>query len=152
LRLPRNRGYDRSVDDASERRQEPRVSIDAFVRAGGSGREYVFRTRDVSTGGLFLFTRVGHIYPFKIGDSLRIELYDYDQFVVCKAVVVRVVRDGTPEAGRFPLGFNHDAEFALFVDGQARNLSNLPQVGGQRARFLVRCRMPSGHADSIQQT
>jgi len=105
LRLPRNRGYDRSVDDASERRQEPRVSIDAFVRAGGSGREYVFRTRDVSTGGLFLFTRVGHIYPFKIGDSLRIELYDYDQFVVCKAVVVRVVRDGTPEAGRFPLGF-----------------------------------------------
>ena len=91
--------------DPGERRIEPRVSIDAFVRVGAGGREYVFRTRDVSASGLFLFTRVGHIYPFQVGDSLRVELYDYDQFVALKAVVARIVREGTPEAERYPLGF-----------------------------------------------
>src|SRR5215831_15849583 len=91
--------------DPGERRIEPRVSIDAFVRVGAGGREYVFRTRDVSASGLFLFTRVGHIYPFKVGDTLRVELYDYDQFVALKAVVVRVVREATSEAERYPLGF-----------------------------------------------
>jgi len=75
------------------------------VRVGAGGREYVFRTRDVSASGLFLFTRVGHIYPFKVGDSLRVELYDYDQFVGLKAVVVRVVREGSSESERYPLGF-----------------------------------------------
>jgi c-di-GMP-binding flagellar brake protein YcgR len=88
-----------------ERRNQPRVSIDAFVKVSSEEREYVFRTRDVSTSGFFLYTRVGHIYPFKVGHTLRIELYDYDQFVACKAVVVRVVREETPEAINFPLGF-----------------------------------------------
>ena len=85
--------------------QKPRVVIDAFVTVQGADREYVFRTRDISQGGLFLYTRVGHIYPFKVGNVVTVELYDYDRFARSKAVVVRVVRDGTPEAERFPLGF-----------------------------------------------
>jgi c-di-GMP-binding flagellar brake protein YcgR len=88
-----------------ERREQPRVSIDAFVKISTEEREYVFRTRDVSITGLFLYTRVGHLYPFKVGATLQIELYDYDQFVACKAVIVRVVSDGTGEAERYPLGF-----------------------------------------------
>ena len=88
-----------------ERREQPRVSIDAFVKIASEDREYVFRTRDVSMTGFFLFTRVGHIYPFKIGATLRVELYDYDQFVECKAVIVRVVREGSPESEKYPLGF-----------------------------------------------
>jgi len=88
-----------------ERRDQPRVSIDAFVKIASEDREYVFRTRDVSLTGFFLYTRVGHIYPFKIGAQLRVELYDYDQFVECKAVIVRVVREGTPESEKYPLGF-----------------------------------------------
>src|SRR5438132_932355 len=79
--------------------------IGAFVKVASEDREYVFRTRDVSMTGFFLFTRVGHIYPFKIGSTLRVELYDYDQFVECKAVIVRVVREGTPESEKYPLGF-----------------------------------------------
>ncbi|HXU73829.1 MAG TPA: PilZ domain-containing protein [Polyangia bacterium] len=89
-------------------RAYPRVAIDAFVRVLGpdpEGREYVFRTRDLSPGGLFLYTRVGHLYPFRVGAALSIELYDFDRAVDFKAVVVRVVEPGSPEAERFPMGF-----------------------------------------------
>lgn len=89
-------------------RQHPRVTVDAFVRLlapGGAAREYVFRTRDLSQGGLFLYTRVGHLYPFAEGTALSIELYDYDQAVELRAVVVRIVEAGSPEAERFPAGF-----------------------------------------------
>jgi hypothetical protein len=108
-----------------ERREQPRVSIDAFVKIATEDREYVFRTRDVSMTGFFLFTRVGHIYPFKIGATLRVELYDYDQFVECKAVIVRVVREGTPESEKYPLGFglrivDINAEAKLRLDGMLK--------------------------------
>ncbi|HZS39950.1 MAG TPA: PilZ domain-containing protein [Polyangia bacterium] len=86
-------------------RQHPRVTVDAFVRIMGGEREYVFRTRDLSEGGLFLYTRVGHLYPFFVGAALSIELYDYDQAVEFRAVVVRIVEGGSPEAERFPSGF-----------------------------------------------
>ena len=89
----------------SDKRQHARVAIDAFVKVSGGEREYVFRTRDVSQGGLFLYTRIGHLYPFKVGNVLTVELYDYDHFVAARGVIVRVVRDGTPEAERYPLGF-----------------------------------------------
>lgn len=91
--------------DEIDKRQHTRVTIDAFVKVVGDDHPYVFRTRDVSQGGLFLYTRVGHVYPFKVGSVVDLELYDYDHFVTAKAVVVRVVRDGTPEAERYPLGF-----------------------------------------------
>jgi hypothetical protein len=89
-------------------RQFPRVAIDAFVRVIGGddvAREYVFRTRDLSQGGLFLYTKVGHLYPFSIGSALSIELYDFDRAVDFRAVVVRVVEPGGPESERFPMGF-----------------------------------------------
>jgi c-di-GMP-binding flagellar brake protein YcgR len=97
--------YTRLAMSAADKRQHARVTIDAFVKIEGGERAYVFRTRDISQGGLFLYTRVGHIYPFKVGNVVTVELYDYDRFARSKAVVVRVVRDGTPEAERFPLGF-----------------------------------------------
>jgi len=90
---------------SADKRQHARVTIDAFVKIEGGERAFVFRTRDISQGGLFLYTRVGHIYPFKVGNVVTVELYDYDRFARSKAVVVRVVRDGTPEAERYPLGF-----------------------------------------------
>jgi hypothetical protein len=88
-----------------ELRQHERVTVDAFVRILGASREFVFRTRDLSEGGLFLYTRVGHLFPFQAGTALHIELYDYDQAVDFKAVVVRVVQPGSPEAEQFPAGF-----------------------------------------------
>lgn len=89
-------------------RQYPRVAIDAFVRVLGpdpEGREYVFRTRDLSFGGLFLYTRVGHLYPFRVGAPLGVELWDFDRAVEFKAVIVRIVEPGSAEAERFPMGF-----------------------------------------------
>ena len=83
-----------------------RVAVDAFVKVRGEGaREFVFRTRDLSESGLFLYTRVGHSYPFRIGSTLDIELYDYDEYVTCEVVVVRVVEPGSAEADHYPTGF-----------------------------------------------
>src|SRR4051812_40745731 len=94
---------------SSDGRQHPRVVVDAFVRILSSGakseHEYVFRTRDLSMGGLFLYTRIGHLYPFYVGAPLSIELFDYDHAVEFKAMVVRIVEPGTPESERFPSGF-----------------------------------------------
>ena len=87
------------------KRQDERVKVDAFVKISGAEREFVFRTRDLSKNGLFLYTRVSHIYPFKVGSTLTLELYDYDRFLKCKVVVVRVVEAGSAEADRYPTGF-----------------------------------------------
>jgi hypothetical protein len=98
-------GQDRDADADDHKRDSERVKVEAFVKVSGADREYVFRTRDISRSGLFLYTRVAHIYPFKIGSSLSLELYDYDDFMTCKVVVVRVVQPGSPEADRYPTGF-----------------------------------------------
>ena len=92
---------------AAESRDAERVKVEAFVKVTGEDgdHEYVFRTRDLSVSGLFLFTRVAHIYPFRIGSTLQLELYDYDESVTCKVVVVRVVEAGSAEADRYPTGF-----------------------------------------------
>ena len=88
----------------SQRKHE-RVAIDAFVRVRGGKREFVFRTRDLSREGLFLYTKVGHLYPFQVGSELEIELYDFDGAVTLNAVVARIVQPGSPEAKRYPVGF-----------------------------------------------
>jgi hypothetical protein len=83
-----------------------RVRVDAFVKVyGADGQELVFRTRDLSEHGLFLYTRVARVYPFRVGSTLALELYDYDQAVSVKVVVVRVVEPGSPESGDYPTGF-----------------------------------------------
>src|SRR5260370_2102210 len=86
-------------------RQHTRVAVDAFVRVLGDQRQCAFWIRDLSRGGLFLFTRVGHAYPFHVGASLDIELYDFDKAVKFRAVVVRVVEPESTEAERYPSGF-----------------------------------------------
>ena len=93
------------MSDARERAAE-RVRVDAFVKVHGvDGQELVFRTRDLSAQGLFLYTKVARVYPFKVGSTLQLELYDFDQHVTCKVVVVRVVDPGSPENATFPAGF-----------------------------------------------
>ncbi|HEY1553433.1 MAG TPA: PilZ domain-containing protein [Kofleriaceae bacterium] len=93
------------MSDVRERSAE-RVRVDAFVKVHGvDGQELVFRTRDLSAHGLFLYTKVARSYPFKVGSTLELELYDYDESVVVKAVVVRVVETGSAEAESYPTGF-----------------------------------------------
>jgi hypothetical protein len=107
VHLVRPGGIDESrrMSDARERAAE-RVRVDAFVKVhGADGQELVFRTRDLSAQGLFLYTKVARAYPFKVGSTLQLELYDFDQQVTCKVVVVRVVDPGSPENDRFPAGF-----------------------------------------------
>jgi hypothetical protein len=83
-----------------------RVQVDAFVKVqGADGQELVFRTRDLSEQGLFLYTKVARVYPIKLGSTLQLELYDFDQHVTCTVVVVRVVETGSPESDKFPTGF-----------------------------------------------
>lgn len=87
-------------------RDAPRVAVDAFVKVRGAGdKEFVFRTRDLSESGLFLYTKVGHAYPFQVGQSLDLELYDYDEYVQCEVLIVRVVEPGSAESDHYPTGF-----------------------------------------------
>ncbi len=93
------------MTETRERAAE-RVRVDAFVKVhNADGQELVFRTRDLSEHGLFLYTKVARVYPFVVGSTLSIELYDYDQHVTCKVVVVRVVVPGSAESDTFPTGF-----------------------------------------------
>ena len=94
-----------SGEEVDNKRRDERVKVDAFVKISGADREFVFRTRDLSKNGLFLYTKVSHIYPFKVGSTLTLELYDYDRFLKCKVVVVRVVQPGSAESDRYPTGF-----------------------------------------------
>jgi len=83
-----------------------RVRVDAFVIVRQTdGQELVFRTRDLSEQGLFLYTKVARIYPFVVGSTLELEIYDVDQHATCKVVVVRVVEAGSVESETFPTGF-----------------------------------------------
>jgi hypothetical protein len=88
-------------------RSAERVKVEAFVKVSGGDahHEFVLRTRDLSSQGLFLYTRVAHQYPFKVGSTLLLELYDYDESVACKVVVARVVESGSAESDRYPTGF-----------------------------------------------
>ena len=100
------------MSEVRERAAE-RVRVDAFVKVhGADGQELVFRTRDLSEHGLFLYTKVARAYPFKVGSTLALELYDYDRTVTCKVVVVRVVEPNSTESENAPTGFgggNHPA-------------------------------------------
>lgn len=91
--------------DETNQRSAVRVQVEAFVKVEDETREYVFRTRDLSEGGLFLYTKVAHIYPFAVGSSLRLELYDYNEYVSCRVVVARVVAPTSAEAETYPVGF-----------------------------------------------
>ena len=83
-----------------------RVSLDAFVIARTpGGDEWVFRTRDLSSTGLFLYTRVARAYPLKVGSTLELDVHDELASFRCTAVVARVVEPGSAEADRFPTGF-----------------------------------------------
>jgi len=91
---------------SSGERGAERVQVDAFVKVhGAGGQELVFRTRDLSEHGLFLYTKVARAYPIKVGSTLNLELYDFDQHVDCTVVVVRVVEPGSDESTKFPTGF-----------------------------------------------
>lgn len=90
----------------SHERSAERVRVDAFVKVhGDAGQELVFRTRDLSAHGLFLYTKVARAYPFKVGSTLELDLYDHDGQVTCKCVVVRVVEPGSAESSSYPSGF-----------------------------------------------
>jgi PilZ domain len=98
-------GYRPIMSDQRERSAE-RVRVDAFVKVhGAGGQELVFRTRDLSEQGLFLYTKVARVYPFKVGSTLSLELYGHDEAVTVKVVVVRVVEPGSAESDSYPTGF-----------------------------------------------
>ncbi len=111
------------MSEVRERSAE-RVRVDAFVKVhGADGQELVFRTRDLSAQGLFLFTKVARVYPFKVGSTLQLELYDYDDFVRCKVVVVRIVESGSSEGEDYPTGFG--VRIVEIDDGDREKLSGM---------------------------
>ncbi len=112
--------------ETHNQRAAPRVRVEAFVKVDHESEEWVLRTRDLSETGLFLYTKVAHVYPFSVGSSLRIELYDYNTFVTFRVVVARVVAESSDEASDYPVGFGvrivdiNDENRALLKDILAR--------------------------------
>ena len=107
-------------------RDAPRVAVDAFVKVRGAGnKEFVFRTRDLSESGLFLYTKVGHAYPFQVGSTLDLELYDYDEYVQCEVLIVRVVEPGSAESDHYPTGFG--VKIVSINDEQRARLATMIQ-------------------------
>jgi PilZ domain len=90
---------------APSQRNGERVPLDAFVKAHAGDTELVFRVRDLSRSGLFLYTRVARSYPFRPGSSLSLELFDFDQTIELRGIVVRLVEPGSPESEVAPTGF-----------------------------------------------
>jgi hypothetical protein len=91
---------------SSHERSAERVRVDAFVRVqGADGQELVFRTRDLSEHGVFLYTKVARAYPFKIGSTLALELFGHDRSFQGTGVIVRVVEPGSQESTSYPTGF-----------------------------------------------
>ena len=86
-------------------RQHPRVAIDPFVRVFLDKKAFVLRVRDLSRSGMFLYTTLGKSYPIHVGTAMRIELYDFDQTIRFRIIVVRAVDRNTDEGERFPVGF-----------------------------------------------
>jgi hypothetical protein len=82
-------------------RAAERVRLDAFVKIHSDAEELVFRTRDLSEQGVFLYSALAQAYPIRVGTTLDLDLDE----VSCKAVVVRVVEPGSAEAKSFPTGF-----------------------------------------------
>jgi PilZ domain len=112
-----------------------RFAVDAFVKVRGEGsREFVFRTRDLSESGLFLYTRVGHSYPFRVGSTLDIELYDYDEYVTCEVVVVRIVEPGSAESDHYPTGFGVRIS-GMDADHRKRLGAMLARLNGGQALY-----------------
>lgn len=93
-----------SPPGSNQQRAAERVAVSAFVRvmARGDAKEFVFRTRDMSTAGLFLATRVVKMYPFRVGTMLDVELYDDRESVSCRAEVVRIVAEDSALASTDP--------------------------------------------------
>jgi len=111
-------------DGHQQERSAERVKVEAFVKVVGDGdKEFVFRTRDLSAHGLFLYTRVAHIYPFRVGSKMTLELYDYDTFVRATVVVVRIVEPNSVEADSYPTGFG-----VRIVDCDDQNRAALEQM------------------------
>jgi len=116
--------YDRGLISKSEnQRAAPRVQVEAFVKVDHESEEWVLRTRDLSETGLFLYTKVAHVYPFGVGASLQIELYDYNTFVSCRVVIARVVKTDSEEAGQYPVGFG-----VRIVDISSENRERLKDI------------------------
>src|SRR5262249_14309870 len=82
----------RRMREFPHHRSAGRANVVAFVLVrGDDGAEVVFRTRDLSIAGLFLYTRVARAYPFRIGSALALEFFDDVATFRCKVVVARVV-------------------------------------------------------------
>lgn len=94
-----------SLDSSADRRGNERVKVDAFVKVHNMDQEFVFKTRDLSPNGVFLCTPFAMSYPFSIGAELELELFSFEQYATCRAVVERVVEAGSSEAEHYPTGF-----------------------------------------------
>jgi hypothetical protein len=89
-------------------RRAKRVSVDSMVLVRSVTTDRVFRTRDLSETGAFIFTKVTAGNSFEVGQAVELQLtgtIDGRAVAVrCGAEIVRAVAPGTTEERAFPTG------------------------------------------------
>ncbi len=92
----------------SSGRTAERVSIDSMVLVRSVAADRVFRTRDVSTTGCFIFTKVTNGAPFEVGQAVELQLTGSldgrGVSIRCQGAIARAVEPGSAEAQAFPTG------------------------------------------------
>ena len=89
-------------------RSAERVALDSMVLVRSVSTDRVFRTRDLSTTGCFIFTKVTGGVAFEIGQAVELQLTGTIDgravSVRCSGEIARSVEPGTSEAQKFPTG------------------------------------------------
>lgn len=92
----------------SSGRNAERVTLDAMVLVRSVVTDRVFRTRDVSATGCFIFTKVTTGAPFEVGQAVELQLTGNldgrNVAIRCQGEIARAVEPGTAEADAFPTG------------------------------------------------
>ena len=113
-------------------RSAERVALNSMVLVRTESTDRVFRTRDLSATGCFIFTKVTGGAPFEIGEAVELQLTGtIDGSPVslrCSGEIARTVEPGTSEAETFPTGLG-----VRITACDPANLDQLQRLLAQRA-------------------
>lgn len=90
--------------DALPPRAAERFRLDSIAIVRGSGGQ-VFRTRDLSELGVFLFSRSAPLFPLVPGHTFDLDVFGRTLAVRCRAVIARIAVPGGREEASHPHGF-----------------------------------------------
>ncbi|MEZ4364878.1 MAG: PilZ domain-containing protein [Kofleriaceae bacterium] len=87
-----------------EARAAARVELDSPVMIRRGDDDLLYRSRDLSATGLFLWSPHGDVRTAAVGEQLELLVHAMARPVRCRGEVARVVEPGSPEWASYPTG------------------------------------------------